>query len=155
MDSKEPLLDTLSEQEAAHAKDLPSERTRHLRSKRAVLNEYSRRILPASILVLILWSLFRASFVQHHHWCPGKNLKSQEELVPLEAHIMSKCPDAAACLKDLVVPAMVKVSDKVNFTLSYIGRYISSHAFMACVRILTHSQYRPSKRRSLLHAWTL
>ena len=42
-------------------------------------------------------------------------------LVPLEAHIMTKCPDAKDCLVDLVVPAMEKISDKVNFTLSYIG----------------------------------
>lgn len=42
-------------------------------------------------------------------------------LVPLEAHIMSKCPDAKDCLVDLVVPAMEKISDKVDFTLSYIG----------------------------------
>ncbi|XDG06774.1 hypothetical protein ABKA04_006389 [Annulohypoxylon sp. FPYF3050] len=43
------------------------------------------------------------------------------EPVPLEAHIMSKCPDAKDCLKDLVLPAMMRVYDKVNFTLSYIG----------------------------------
>ncbi|KAH8900047.1 hypothetical protein GQ53DRAFT_816078 [Thozetella sp. PMI_491] len=42
-------------------------------------------------------------------------------LVPLEAHIMSKCPDARDCLRDLVLPAMQQVHDKVDFTLSYIG----------------------------------
>jgi hypothetical protein len=42
--------------------------------------------------------------------------------VPLEAHIMSKCPDAKACLQELVVPAMEKISDKVDFNLSFIGR---------------------------------
>lgn len=41
--------------------------------------------------------------------------------VALEAHIMSKCPDAKACLHELVVPAMEKVSDKVDFELSFIG----------------------------------
>ncbi|KAK2039612.1 hypothetical protein LZ31DRAFT_476269 [Colletotrichum somersetense] len=41
--------------------------------------------------------------------------------VPLEAHIMSKCPDARDCLRDLVLPTMMKTQDKVNFTLSYIG----------------------------------
>ncbi|KAK1996057.1 hypothetical protein LX36DRAFT_682662 [Colletotrichum falcatum] len=41
--------------------------------------------------------------------------------VPLEAHIMSKCPDARDCLRDLVLPTMMKAQDKVNFTLSYIG----------------------------------
>lgn len=42
--------------------------------------------------------------------------------VPLEAHIMSKCPDAKTCLRDLVVPAMEKIADKVDFRLSYIGK---------------------------------
>ena len=42
--------------------------------------------------------------------------------VPLEAHIMSKCPDARDCLRDLVVPAMEKIVDKVDFRLSFIGR---------------------------------
>lgn len=41
--------------------------------------------------------------------------------VPLEAHIMSKCPDARDCLHDLVLPAMVNVSQYVDFKLSYIG----------------------------------
>lgn len=41
--------------------------------------------------------------------------------IPLEAHIMSKCPDAKDCLMDLVVPAMEKIVDKVDFKLSYIG----------------------------------
>lgn len=42
--------------------------------------------------------------------------------IPLEAHIMSKCPDAKACLQDLVLPAMEQVSDKVDFRLSFIAR---------------------------------
>lgn len=42
--------------------------------------------------------------------------------VSLEAHVMSKCPDAKACLRGLVVPAMEKISDKVDFELSFIGR---------------------------------
>ena len=42
--------------------------------------------------------------------------------IPLEAHIMSKCPDARDCLRDFVVPAMEKVVDKVDFRLSFIGR---------------------------------
>ncbi|KAF2148976.1 hypothetical protein K461DRAFT_297450 [Myriangium duriaei CBS 260.36] len=41
--------------------------------------------------------------------------------IPLEAHIMSKCPDAKDCLNDLVLPAMMEVSHLVDFKLSYIG----------------------------------
>jgi len=51
----------------------------------------------------------------------AQDVKQKQELVPLEAHIMSKCPDAQDCLVDLIVPAMQRVSDKVNFTLSFIG----------------------------------
>lgn len=47
-------------------------------------------------------------------------------LVPLEAHVMSKCPDARDCLRDLVVPAMEKISEKVDFRLSYIAKYVLS-----------------------------
>ncbi|QSZ30237.1 hypothetical protein DSL72_004759 [Monilinia vaccinii-corymbosi] len=46
---------------------------------------------------------------------------SDHKTIPLEAHIMSKCPDAQDCLKMLVLPAMQRVYDKVNFTLSFIG----------------------------------
>jgi hypothetical protein len=45
-----------------------------------------------------------------------------KELVPFEAHIMSKCPDARDCLREMVLPTMQRVYDKVNFTLSFIGR---------------------------------
>ena len=51
-------------------------------------------------------------------WHPDVSTK---ELVPFEAHIMSKCPDARDCLKEMVLPTMQRVYDKVNFTLSYIG----------------------------------
>jgi hypothetical protein len=51
-------------------------------------------------------------------WHPDVSTK---ELVPFEAHIMSKCPDAKDCLKEMVLPTMQRVFDKVNFTLSYIG----------------------------------
>ncbi|KAF2428344.1 hypothetical protein EJ08DRAFT_592209 [Tothia fuscella] len=51
---------------------------------------------------------------------PHLQLK-EDKLVPLEAHIMSKCPDALACLQRLIVPTMELTASKVNFTLSYIG----------------------------------
>lgn len=43
------------------------------------------------------------------------------ELVPLEAHIISKCPDTRDCLRELLLPAMIQVHDKVDFRLTYIG----------------------------------
>ncbi|KAM3506953.1 hypothetical protein MY10362_002073 [Beauveria mimosiformis] len=44
--------------------------------------------------------------------------------VPLEVHIMSKCPDAKAALQQLVVPAMQQVHDKVDFKLSFIAHIL-------------------------------
>ena len=41
--------------------------------------------------------------------------------IPLEAHIMSKCPDARDCLRELIVPTMEKVSNQVSFNISFIG----------------------------------
>lgn len=53
--------------------------------------------------------------------CPSTLLTGTKAPVPLEAHIMSKCPDAVDCLRMLVLPTMQRVYDKVNFTLSFIG----------------------------------
>ena len=148
-DEKERLLGNKQETEVERAS---TAQTSQRRSIRSILDEYFRRILPASVLMLILWSTFRAAFVQNHHWCPGKGLQRIETLVPLEAHIMSKCPDAKDCLEKLVVPSMVNVSDKVNFTLSYIGRYsIFFSSYLALPDLLQH---RSRFRRSPLHAWS-
>lgn len=49
-------------------------------------------------------------------------LGSIDKRVPLEAHIMSKCPDARDCLQQLIVPAMEQVDDLVDFRLSFIAR---------------------------------
>lgn len=68
---------------------------------------------------------------QNENYWPQKNLGSStpgsqktqaQSKVPLEAHIMSKCPDAQACLQKLVLPAMEQISDKVDFKLSFIAR---------------------------------
>lgn len=60
---------------------------------------------------------------------PADETKTKQEtegktLVPLEAHIMSKCPDARDCLEMMVVPAMTRVKDMVDFRLSFIGKYV-------------------------------
>jgi hypothetical protein len=54
--------------------------------------------------------------------------------VPLEAHIMSKCPDARDCLKMLVLPTMQQVYNKVNFTLSFIGTYVAAPPYPSTCR---------------------
>lgn len=53
---------------------------------------------------------------------PSATGEPSSNRVPLEAHIMSKCPDAKYCLQQLVVPAMEQIHDKVDFSLSFIGR---------------------------------
>lgn len=89
--------------------------------------------LPAFLLTSAVLLLFRATFVTQGRYDASKNMDDAElsriqddilagRKVELEAHIMSKCPDARDCLQQLVVPAMAQVSDKVNFRLSYIGK---------------------------------
>ncbi|KAK5199776.1 hypothetical protein LTR99_004571 [Exophiala xenobiotica] len=82
-----------------------------------------KRILPAILTLLALFALFRTTFVCNHRYDPGKpmNVLEETEKVPLEIHVMSKCPDARDCLQELILPTMVEVSDKVNFTMSFIG----------------------------------
>ena len=73
-------------------------------------------------------TLAEGGAVRHPH-SPGPQVainshSDRSSLVPLEVHIMSKCPDARDCLRDLVVPAMESISDQVDFRLSFIGRYV-------------------------------
>lgn len=91
----------------------------------------SRRLRPLLALALVgLCVYVYARPVSPFSPLPGMSLPSSLQapltgsantLVPLEAHIMSKCPDARDCLKELVLPTMMRVIDKVNFTLSFIG----------------------------------
>ena len=53
-----------------------------------------------------------------------KKVPSSTRLVPLEAHIMSKCPDAKDCMHSLILPAMQRIESLVDFKLSFIGTYV-------------------------------
>lgn len=93
----------------------------------AFRNRLIRRILPAIITLVATFTLFRSLFVCDHHYRPdGSESSALEEpssnKIELEAHGMSRCPDYADCLRELIVPTMIQVGDKVNFTLSFIGR---------------------------------
>jgi hypothetical protein len=85
----------------------------------------ARRVISQSRLqmagIVFLFSLFwlasRTFSCNHEHL-------DVDTKVPVDVHIMSKCPDARDCLKELVLPAMANVSDKVDFRLSFIGRYV-------------------------------
>ncbi|KAF4126800.1 Gamma interferon inducible lysosomal thiol reductase (GILT) [Geosmithia morbida] len=70
-----------------------------------------------------------------HHHQQQQNLdvvSPAEHRVPLEAHIISKCPDTRDALRELILPVMQRVSDEVDFTLSYIGK-TTSHDGVDCL----------------------
>ncbi|QUC22545.1 uncharacterized protein UV8b_06786 [Ustilaginoidea virens] len=75
-----------------------------------------RRFLIAVLAVLLLSrGLFDISTQYIARQVPTSRL------VPLEAHIISKCPDTRDALRLLILPVMQRVHDKVDFQLSYIG----------------------------------
>jgi len=97
----------------------------------------------ASILIisLILLWCFQPALVPRFHRMAASHLpllgeggdaKQQHRsgladnatLVPLEAHIMSKCPDAMDCLQQLILPVMERVAPLVDFKLSFIGECV-------------------------------
>ncbi|KAK1838624.1 gamma interferon inducible lysosomal thiol reductase [Colletotrichum chrysophilum] len=87
-----------------------------------------KNLWPAALVVLVFFYGFWGYVVgqpaiPHARFIPQQApvVEQNAKLVPLEAHIMSKCPDARDCLRDLVLPTMMKTYQKVNFTLSYIG----------------------------------
>ncbi|CAH0015574.1 unnamed protein product [Clonostachys rhizophaga] len=86
--------------------------------------------------VVALFILFTVTFYSWRSWTlssplslqlqpspptPESSPVDQKTLVPLEAHIISKCPDTRDALRELILPAMMRVHDKVDFRLSYIG----------------------------------
>jgi hypothetical protein len=119
--------------------------TQPCRPRLSIRERFIRRPLPAILCLVGLWLIFRSAFVYKHHYCAPKGLLAPQwgthmatadanaTLVPLEAHIMSKCPDARDCLQMLVLPTMANVSDKVNFTLSYIGSIDNKSDEVSCM----------------------
>lgn len=97
--------------------------------RRSFLRQTVPFLLQLIAVCLILKSLhshyYSSRPVKKTHACGGGQRAStngNDTKVAMEAHIMSKCPDAKDCLQQLVVPAMAQVSDFVDFRLSYIGR---------------------------------
>jgi hypothetical protein len=102
-----------------------------------------RRICYAVCIVLIAWFILHTTGAPYRGGRlsttkPGPSeaetatTEKHATKVALEAHIMSKCPDAKACLEKLIVPAMVQISDKVDFRLSYIGRSVAPFRNPTC-----------------------
>ncbi|KAF9889569.1 hypothetical protein FE257_007279 [Aspergillus nanangensis] len=116
----------------------------------------ARTVIGLSFLVLLLllgaWSPMPALFschqrTRHFHsgffasaesdtqllmGSPIEPPVRQERRVPLEAHIMSKCPDARDCLQKLVVPAMEQVNDMVDFDMSFIANVHNRSSGIDC-----------------------
>ncbi|CRL21509.1 Gamma interferon inducible lysosomal thiol reductase GILT [Penicillium camemberti] len=61
------------------------------------------------------------NYLQPGRFASDAHQTLEQTKIPLEAHIMSKCPDAQDCLQKLVLPAMERISDKVDFKLSFIA----------------------------------
>ncbi|KAI9171236.1 GILT-like protein 1 [Paramyrothecium foliicola] len=89
---------------------------------------FRRNSRPAFIVLLLfavvfsLWQCIRSGGLTFTPSSHGGMTSSQRRLVPLEAHIISKCPDTRDALRELILPVMQKVHDKVDFKLSYIGK---------------------------------
>ena len=117
-----------SRDDQTHTFDTPDAVNARARRKQRLI----KHVLPAILTVLALFTLFRSAFVCNHHYAPSGHDAAVSKIideadqpkVELEAHGMSRCPDFRDCLRDLIVPTMIKVSDKINFTLSFIGRYV-------------------------------
>jgi hypothetical protein len=101
-DAKEPLLPQTQEDA------MP---------RRPSAKRFSRFHATAIAILLGVFWLATTWKCEHHHGEDETGTK-----VPLEVHIMSKCPDARDCLQKLVLPAMQNVSAKVEFRLSFIGK---------------------------------
>ena len=92
---------------------------------------FRKRLLVTLLSLLLLWAFIPGPFKlprlrdcfkqdKHPNGHPMTHKKNATK-VALEAHVMSKCPDAKDCLRELVVPAMEKIHDMVEFKLSFIG----------------------------------
>jgi hypothetical protein len=95
---------------------------------------FRRRMVLTLFTLVVFVYMFRSQLFANLRFVPSISLWSdrigckhdEAEKVPLEIHIMSKCPDARDCLRDLIVPTMVEASDKVNLTMSFIGRSVQT-----------------------------
>lgn len=95
----------------------------------------TRRLLAILLTILLVWLFLRNadySWLLHRCHRSTRQPSTSENgapmvdsaRVPLEAHVMSKCPDARDCLQKLIVPTMERVHNKVDFKLSFIGTYV-------------------------------
>ena len=124
---KQPLLE---EQREPEREPSLSELQQNVRTaQRAYMRAWSRstsgkwhkRIMISVTLLLALFVIFCMFVIAEDSLADDDEGWYYFDRVPLEAHIMSKCPDAKDCLHDMILPAMINISEKVDFKLSYIG----------------------------------
>ncbi|KAF7186179.1 Gamma-interferon-responsive lysosomal thiol protein [Pseudocercospora fuligena] len=130
---KQPLLSPVIQPNAENAPDpepsLSDLQQNVFKAQRAYMRAWSRttsgkwhkRIMISVTTLLVSIMLFGTLLIAFTDEAEGEPWYPSSSRVPLEAHIMSKCPDAKDCLHDLILPTMQKVGDKVDFRLSYIG----------------------------------
>jgi len=96
---------------------------------RVVLPFIPLMVIPALVVSYINPPPPRTLAYYLNPWGVGKQQRMAvsspiaEIKVPLEIHIMSKCPDARDCLEQLIAPALEEIESLVDFQMSFIGRY--------------------------------
>ena len=122
---KQPLLEEQSGPEPTLAElqqNVQKAQRAYMRAwSRSTNGKWHRRIIFSVTGLLFFFMFFCMSIIAVDVWNEDDTPYSSGR-VPLEAFIMSKCPDARDCLHDMILPAMQNVSHKVDFKLSYIGR---------------------------------
>lgn len=125
VNEKHPLLEAQIDEEAQPSlaeleQNVRTAQRAYMRAwSRTTSGKWQKRIMFSVTALLMTFFIFWVivigfALTSEDDWSPPQR-------VPLEAHIMSKCPDAKDCLRDMVLPAMMNVSHKVDFKLSYIG----------------------------------
>ncbi|GAB7330908.1 hypothetical protein MBLNU13_g02431t1 [Cladosporium sp. NU13] len=121
---KQPLLEEQSGPEPTLAElqqNVQKAQRAYMRAwSRSTNGKWHRRIIFSVTGLLFFFMFFCMSIIAVDVWNEDDTPYSSGR-VPLEAFIMSKCPDARDCLHDMILPAMQNVSHKVDFRLSYIG----------------------------------
>jgi hypothetical protein len=122
---KQPLLEEQSGPEPTLAElqqNVQKAQRAYMRAwSRSTNGKWHRRIIFSVTGLLFFFMFFCMSIIAVDVWNEDDTPYSSGR-VPLEAFIMSKCPDARDCLHDMILPAMQNISHKVDFKLSYIGR---------------------------------
>jgi len=122
---KQPLLEDQSGPEPTLAElqqNIHKAQRAYMRAwSKSTSGKWHKRIIFSVTGLLFFFMIFCISIIAVDVWTED-DVPYTSGRVPVEAFIMSKCPDARDCLHDMVLPAMQKINRKVDFRLSYIGR---------------------------------